>query len=133
MEKNDFSNIEDLYFSKISRLGWTCSRGHVALQWKISREMVSLIFHPRSRILLTRALDCSSGSRSRNTRRNAYMYVHAHMYKHVGKCSHAHPRRDRSWEKVRQSEANLVRLELGQPLTGTVPHFPDTRKSPRCR
>lgn len=51
----------------------------------------------------------------------------------VGKRSRAHPRRDRSWEKVRQSEANLVTGIRSTPDGGggTVPHFPDTRKSPR--
>lgn len=68
---------------------------------------------------------------------NIYACVHVHMP--VGKRSRAHPRRDRSWEKVRQSEANLVTGIRSTPdgvggggEEGTVPHFPDTRKSPRC-
>lgn len=61
-------------------------------------------FPSHSRILLTRSIMLPVVGFAK---KRVYVCMHARVHA-CGKCSHAHPRRDRSWEKVRQSEANLV-------------------------
>lgn len=81
-----------------------------------------IIFH-LTRVFFSRARSIVLPVTGFGTREETRICICMRMYMHV-KCSHAHPRRDRSWEKVRQSEANLV---IGIRSTPDGDHSPLSR------
>lgn len=96
---------------------------HVALCNEKLSEKGLIIFY-LTRVFFSRARSIVLPVTGFGTREETCICTCMRMCMYVGKWSHAHPRRDRSWEKVRQSEANLV---IGIRSTPDGDHSPLSR------